>query len=147
MTKVMNPLLLNLLNSFQQNKLLNFLSTLTLPVVSLMRMILTGREAPKLLEIFKALWLVTKNSEKMLPISSLLTISSTLLKIVSPPTQGLQRSKKMMIPTHLYHLIHHLITYNISALNKEKINKYISLQILDVGFFILERIPILPILK
>jgi hypothetical protein len=47
-----------------------FLSTLTLPLVSLMRMILTGREARKLLEIFKALWLVTNNStgrEKMLP--------------------------------------------------------------------------------
>jgi hypothetical protein len=112
-------------------------------------MILTGREAPKLLEIFKTLWLVTKNSkgrEKMLPISSLLTISSTLLKIVSPPTQGLQRSEKMMIQTHLYHLIHHPINYNISALNEEK-NKCISLQISDVGFFILESIPILPMLK
>jgi hypothetical protein len=93
------------------------------------------------LACYKELYRERKNA-----ISSLLTISSTLLKIVSPPTQGLQRSGKMMIQTHLYHLIHHPINYNINVLNEEK-NKYISLQILDVGFFILERIPILSMLK
>jgi hypothetical protein len=57
-------------------------------------------QSPKLREKFRILWLATENfveRGRMQPVSGVSTVSLKELKIISPSSQGLQESKRVMI--------------------------------------------------
>jgi hypothetical protein len=110
--KVMNPLLLNLLNSFRQSKLLNFFKHID-TAISIIdendpnreRSAKVARDIQSTLACYKELYRERKNAAYQLTLDNFFNIAENR----QFTDQGLQRSEKMMIQTHLYHLIHHPI--------------------------------------